>query len=77
MGLYRYQELKNEEPDRPDPEKLTLVQFDPAKLPAIEAGAQVGQIVADAVCLARDLVNRPANYATPEDAGRSGRGHCR
>ena len=67
LGLYRYQELKNEDPDRPDPERLTLVQFDATKVPAVEAGAQVGQIVAEAACLARDLVNRPANYATPSD----------
>jgi leucyl aminopeptidase len=67
LSLYRYQELKNEPPDRPDPETFTLVQFYEAKVPAVEAGAQVGQIVAEAACLARDLVNRPANYATPSD----------
>jgi len=67
LGLYRYQELKNEPPDRPDPERMTLVQFDPGRVPATEAGAQVGQVVAEATCLARDLVNRPANYATPSD----------
>jgi len=33
----------------------------------VEAGATAGGIVADAVCLARDLANRPANYATPEE----------
>lgn len=67
LGLYRFQELKNKPPDRADPELLTLVQFDEAKVPAVEAGARVGQIVAEAVNLARDLVNRPANYATPSD----------
>lgn len=67
LGLYRYQELKNEPPDRSDPERLTLVHLDAANLPAVEAGARTGEIVADAVCLARDLTNRPANYATPED----------
>ena len=67
LGLYRYQELKNKPPDRPDPERFTLVQFDEAQVPAVQAGAQVGQIVAEATCLARDLVNRPANYATPSD----------
>ena len=77
LGLYRYQELKNEPPDRPDPEQLTLVQFDAAKLPAVETGAQVGQIVAEAACLARDLVNRPANYATPSRPGRPGHGDRR
>lgn len=65
LGLYRYHELKNEPPDRPDPEQLTLVQFDAARVPVVEAAARMGQIVAEATCLARDLVNRPANYATP------------
>jgi len=67
LGLYRYQELKGKEVDRPDPETFTLVQRDPAQLPAVETGAQDGQVVAEAACLARDLVNRPANYATPTD----------
>jgi leucyl aminopeptidase len=67
LGLYRYQELKNKAPDRSDPERLTLVQFDESKVAAVEAGARVGRIVAEAACLARDLINRPANYATPSD----------
>jgi len=67
LGLYRYQELKNKPPDRTDPERFTLVQFDPAKVPEVDSGAEAGQVVAEAACLARDLVNRPANYATPSD----------
>jgi leucyl aminopeptidase len=67
LGLYRYRELKNEEPDRPDPEMFTLVEFDAEQVEAVESGALAGLIVAEAACLARDLVNRPANYATPTD----------
>jgi leucyl aminopeptidase len=67
LGLYRYQELKNKPPERPDPELFTLVEFDQSKVPAVEEGARAGEVVADAACLARDLVNRPANYATPTD----------
>ena len=67
LGLYRYQELKSKPPDRPDPEVFTLVHFDPDKVPETAAGAQTGEIVAEAACLARELVNRPANYATPND----------
>jgi leucyl aminopeptidase len=67
LGLYRYQELKSESPDRLDPERFSLVQFDETKLPAVERGAQIGLIAAEATCLARDLINRPANYATPSD----------
>ncbi len=67
LGLYRYRELKTQDPDRPDPEQLTLVQFDEALVPIVQEGARRGQIAAEAACLARDLVNRPANYATPTD----------
>jgi leucyl aminopeptidase len=67
LGLYQFRELKHEEPDRPDPQRFTLVQFDEGQVPAVEAGAQAGEVVARAACLARDLVNRPANYATPAD----------
>jgi leucyl aminopeptidase len=67
LGLYRYQELKNEPPDRVDPQRMTLVLLDAAHVPAAEAGAHAGQIVAEATCLARDLTNRPANLATPSD----------
>jgi leucyl aminopeptidase len=67
LGLYRYQELKGKPPDRPDPERFTLVQFDASRVPDVESGAGAGVISAEAVSLARDLVNRPANYATPSD----------
>ncbi len=67
LGLYRYQELKSEPVDRADPERLTLVLLDVETLPAVEAGTRVGQIVAEAACLARDWTNRPANMATPSD----------
>ncbi len=66
LGLYRYHELKTQLEDvRPNLEILVLVEHDPAKLDAIKAGAQSGQIIAEATCLARNLVNRPANIATP------------
>jgi leucyl aminopeptidase len=67
LGLYRFQELKNKPPDREDPREFTLVQFDQGQGPEVEAGARTGQILAEATCLARDLVNRPGNYATPSD----------
>jgi leucyl aminopeptidase len=59
--------LKGKPPDRPDPERFTLVQFDASRVPDVESGAGAGVISAEAVSLARDLVNRPANYATPSD----------
>ncbi|MFN2109266.1 MAG: leucyl aminopeptidase family protein, partial [Anaerolineae bacterium] len=43
----------------------TLVELDTARVPELEAGARAGQIVSESTLLARDLVNRPANIATP------------
>ena len=66
LALYRFHELKTQLDDvRPDVETLTLVEFDPGRADAIKTGARTGQIIAEATMLARDLVNRPANIATP------------
>ncbi len=74
LGLYRYQELKTQLEDvRPNVETLTLVEFDPAKLAALEAGAAAGRVIAEATCLARDLINRPANLATPSTIAETAR----
>ncbi len=67
LGLYRFTEFKttDEENHKPDLETLLLVEFDAAKLDAMRAGAQTGEILASATNFARDLINRPANVATP------------
>jgi leucyl aminopeptidase len=67
LGLYRYAApgvIPRDEAAR-DVDLLTLVEFDAARLPDVEAGARVGRAVAAGTCLARDLANRPANVATP------------
>jgi leucyl aminopeptidase len=67
LGLYRYAApgvLPREGFER-DVDALTLVEFDAARLPEVEAGASVGQAVGTGTCLARDLANRPANVVTP------------
>ncbi len=66
LGLYRYRELKSDDEEGGKAvEELTLVEFDEKKLADVQEGARVGQIVAEATCLARDLSNRPGNIATP------------
>ncbi|MGC9399448.1 MAG: leucyl aminopeptidase [Anaerolineae bacterium] len=66
LGLYRFQELKTELEDvRPDVDALTLVEFSAAKVSALEIGARAGQAIAESTLLARDLINRPGNVATP------------
>ncbi len=66
LALYRFHELKTKLEDvRPDLEMLTVVEFDASKQALATAGARAGQILAESACLTRDLVNRPANIATP------------
>jgi leucyl aminopeptidase len=65
LGLYRFTELKTERKDeRADPEEISIVVPDGDEDLANQA-IQRGHIVAQATILARDLVNRPANIATP------------
>jgi len=45
--------------------KLTLLEFDGRKLTAARRGARAGQQIAEATCLARDLVHQPSAVATP------------
>jgi leucyl aminopeptidase len=66
LALYEFRELKTEPEDDPQEVKdMTFVVFDETKRPEVEAAVGVGREIAAGVCLARDLVNRPANYATP------------
>ena len=67
LALYKYNapRAKKDEDEPVSLDALTLVEFDQSKLGAVEAGAQAGQIIADSVTLARDLVNQPANVASP------------
>ncbi len=66
LALYTFKELKTEPED--DPKKvhdMTFVVFDESKRSEVEAAVKAGRKIVAGVHLARDLVNRPANYATP------------
>lgn len=67
LALYRYDapRAKKEDDEDKQVDSLTLVEFDEAKIAAIEAGARAGQIIAQSVYLTRTLVNQPSNVATP------------
>jgi leucyl aminopeptidase len=66
MALYEFKELKTEREDDPKEVKdMTFVVFDETKRPEVEAAVKVGRKIVAGVHLTRDLVNRPANYATP------------
>ncbi len=66
LSMYRFHELKTQlDEEKPDIERLTLIEFDAKRKAALERGARAGQIIAESTSLARDLANRPANVATP------------
>ncbi|NOZ27436.1 MAG: leucyl aminopeptidase [Chloroflexi bacterium] len=65
LALYRFRRHAPDPGEDEGPQRITLVEFDASKVPDVEAGAERGRIIAEATCLARDLVNEPANYLTP------------
>jgi leucyl aminopeptidase len=71
LGLYRFQKHITKEPENQDIERLLIVERDAGKLPALEQGYKKGKIIAEATNLARDLINEPANYMTPDDMAKS------
>ncbi|MFN8481501.1 MAG: leucyl aminopeptidase [Anaerolineae bacterium] len=68
LVTYRFSDYKSGD-SKPSLERLTLVELDPEKVEAEREGGRVGEIIANAVCLARSLVNRPPNYLTPTIMG--------
>ncbi len=78
LALYRYEapKAKKEEEDEIRVDSLTLVEFDKAKIGAIEARARVGQIIAESVYLARTLTNQPSNVATPTTIAEAAQAMC-
>ncbi len=66
LGTYCFTPYKTENNDEANHlERLSLVEFDADKQSDVERGAVAGQIIAEGVCLARDLGSHPGNEMTP------------
>jgi leucyl aminopeptidase len=65
LALHRYPAPKQTKEEEHDIESLSIIEFDADKISAIEEGVNVAKALAAGVTLARDLVNMPANQATP------------
>lgn len=77
LALYRYDAPRaKKEEDEPRVEAVTLVEFEAAKMEAVEAGARAGQIIAESVYLTRTLVNQPSNVATPSAIAEAAQKMC-
>ncbi|HXU88049.1 MAG TPA: leucyl aminopeptidase [Methylomirabilota bacterium] len=64
LGSYTFDRYKREKPEK-RVEELRVVEVDGRRRREASEGARTGEIFADATCLARDLVNSPANDVHP------------
>ncbi len=67
MGLYRFQRHKKSDEDAVEVEQATLVEYDQAKVAALQAGVDRGVVLGEAANFARDQANEPANVLTPTE----------
>jgi leucyl aminopeptidase len=65
LGQYRFQMFHTVDDSEKDIERVLFTAEDQPSLQDLETGITIADAVSDGVCLARDLVNMPANYATP------------
>ncbi len=65
LSVYRYTQLKTEDP-KPNPTKdVFVVASDAENAKKLADGLRNGEVIAESVRLARDLINGPANIVTP------------
>ncbi len=65
LGLYQFKKHLTKKDEQKEINELTILEKDASKLNLVRKGVDQGVIVADAVILARNMVNEPANYMTP------------
>jgi leucyl aminopeptidase len=73
LACYRFDHYRSGKKKSKELKKLTLLESDKSKIAAARRGARVGQTIAEATCLARDLANHPGNIATPSYLASSAR----
>lgn len=65
LGLYRYRPKRRDAETPHEVDRVSLVELDPGKLPAVAEALRVAQAIANGVGLTRTLVLHPPNVATP------------
>ena len=65
LGLYTFRQHITKPAEHGEIKLLSIVCGNKADIPILENSVREGQIIAEAVNLARDMVNEPANYETP------------
>jgi len=67
LGLYTFRKHITKEPETSEIEELLILERDEEKLQLLERGCTVGRVMAEATNFARDMINEPANFMTPND----------
>ena len=65
LGLYSFKKHFSKNAEGPGIEAVNLILPPGADVPAFKQGLEKGRICAEAVKLARDLINEPANFLNP------------
>ncbi len=66
LGVYEFNQFKTLERDKiKEIEEVVLLGEKDEEIKIIDNGLSTGQIISEAVCMARDLVNGPSNQITP------------
>ncbi|MDD3593421.1 MAG: leucyl aminopeptidase [Candidatus Gastranaerophilales bacterium] len=66
IGAYKFNKYKSEKQEDKSIDEVIIVEQDPAKVEKIKEGMANAKSVANAVNFAKDLVNEPASYMTPD-----------
>ncbi len=65
LGLYNFRKHITKEPENGEVKQLIIAGNGNEDISELQAGVKSGQITAEAVVMARDLVNEPSNHMTP------------
>jgi len=66
LGEYAFTKYKTTDEEKNDIQRLLIVERDADKVPEIQSGMITGRIIAEAVNMARDLINEPPDLVTPD-----------
>ncbi len=65
LGAYEYIRFKTEDGKANPIRSFSIVEIDADKLPEIERGMRLAEVIGDSVVWARDVINEPSNLVNP------------
>ena len=71
LGTYAFRKYLTKAPEYKEIQQFNIITSDTNDIEALQRGCQKGKIISEAVILARDMVNEPANVMTPTINGRN------